>query len=48
MRSKDIDAVLVKLSAKPKLGTPEDFAAFMAAETRKWTEVVTAAGIKVE
>jgi len=48
MRSKDIDAVLVKLSAKPKLGTSEDFARFMAAETRKWTEVVTAAGIKFE
>jgi hypothetical protein len=29
MRSKDIDAVLVKLSAKPKLGTPQDFATFM-------------------
>jgi len=48
MRSKDIDAVLVKLSAKPKLGTPEDFARFMAAETRKWSDVVAAAGIKVE
>jgi tripartite-type tricarboxylate transporter receptor subunit TctC len=48
MRSKDVDAILKKLNAKPRLGTPEEFAAFMVAETRKWTDVVTAAGIKVE
>jgi tripartite-type tricarboxylate transporter receptor subunit TctC len=48
MRSKEIDAVLAKLSAKPKIGSPSDFARFMAAETRKWSEVVKAAGIRVE
>jgi tripartite-type tricarboxylate transporter receptor subunit TctC len=48
MRSKDMDALLKTLNAKPRLGTPQDFAALMAAETRKWTEIVSAAGIKVE
>jgi tripartite-type tricarboxylate transporter receptor subunit TctC len=48
MSSKDLESALAKLSARPKLGTPQDFAAFMAAETRKWSEVVAAAGIKAE
>ena len=29
-----------------KGGTPEDFAAFIASETKKWTEVVTSAGLR--
>jgi tripartite-type tricarboxylate transporter receptor subunit TctC len=48
MRSKDIEANLARLSATAKLGTPADFAAFMTAETKKWREVIDAAGIKAE
>jgi tripartite-type tricarboxylate transporter receptor subunit TctC len=45
MKSKEMAAILAKLSASPKLDSPEAFAAFMAAETQKWTAVVKAAGI---
>jgi tripartite-type tricarboxylate transporter receptor subunit TctC len=30
------------------LGTPEDFAAHIAAETKRWGDVIRAAGIKME
>ena len=48
MRTKEAEAILAKLSARPKVGSPEDFAAFIAAETQKWAAVVKAANIKVE
>jgi tripartite-type tricarboxylate transporter receptor subunit TctC len=48
LRSKELEATLARLSAKPKIGSQQDFAAFMAAETRKWSEVVTAAGVRVD
>jgi tripartite-type tricarboxylate transporter receptor subunit TctC len=48
MKTKEAEAILAKLSARPKVGSPEDFAAFMAAETQKWAAVVTAANIKAE
>jgi tripartite-type tricarboxylate transporter receptor subunit TctC len=44
----EMQAVLDKISARPKLGSPEEFAAFLAAETRKWSDVVRTAGIKAE
>ena len=48
LRSQDIEAILARMSAKPKIGTPQAFAAFVAAESQKWTSVVNAAGIKAE
>jgi tripartite-type tricarboxylate transporter receptor subunit TctC len=46
--SKEMDDTLSRLSAKGKVGSPADVAAFMAAETRKWGEVISAANIKGE
>jgi len=48
LRSQDIEAILARMSAKPKIGTPQEFSAFVAAESQKWTAVVNAAGIKAE
>jgi tripartite-type tricarboxylate transporter receptor subunit TctC len=39
---------LAKLAAEPAIETPEKFSALIAAETRKWTEIADAAGIKVD
>jgi len=44
--SKEMEETLSRLSAKAKVGSPVDVAAFMAAETRKWGEVISAANIK--
>jgi tripartite-type tricarboxylate transporter receptor subunit TctC len=38
---------ILKLSAQPKGGTPEDFAKLIAAEARKWPEVAKVSGTSV-
>jgi tripartite-type tricarboxylate transporter receptor subunit TctC len=48
VESAEMQAALDKISAKPKLGSPQEFAAFMAAQARKWSEIVKAAQIKME
>jgi tripartite-type tricarboxylate transporter receptor subunit TctC len=48
LKSAEFAATLANLSARPKIGSPQDFAAFMAAETQKWAGVVDAGGIKGE
>jgi tripartite-type tricarboxylate transporter receptor subunit TctC len=39
---------LRKLGAEATIASPEQFAAFIAAEMRKWTEIAAIAGIKVD
>jgi tripartite-type tricarboxylate transporter receptor subunit TctC len=34
--------------AEPSSFTPEEFARFLAEDTRRWTEIIRASGIKVE
>ena len=48
MRSDDAKVSLDKLSAVASLGSPQDFATWIAAETPKWTELVRLAGATVE
>jgi tripartite-type tricarboxylate transporter receptor subunit TctC len=48
LASKDLEASLAALSARPKIGSPQDFARFIAAESQKWTSVAVAANIKAE
>ena len=48
MKTKEMEAILAKLSAKPKVGSPEDLSTFIASETQKWAAVVKAANIKVD
>jgi tripartite-type tricarboxylate transporter receptor subunit TctC len=44
----EVTAAFEKLGAEIKPASPQDFAAFLAAERRKWTEVARAANIKIE
>jgi tripartite-type tricarboxylate transporter receptor subunit TctC len=48
LKSPELEASLAKINAKPKVGSPEDFAMFMAAETQKWTKVINSAGIRAD
>jgi tripartite-type tricarboxylate transporter receptor subunit TctC len=46
--SKAMEDTLAKLVARPRPGTPQDFAAFIAAESKKWTETINAANIRAD
>jgi tripartite-type tricarboxylate transporter receptor subunit TctC len=48
LRSPELEASLAKFNAKPKIGSPQDFTKFWRAETEKWTNVITLAGIKAD
>ncbi len=48
LRSGEMNDMLEKLGVNARPGPPEDFAAFIARETEKWTAVAKQAGIRVE
>jgi tripartite-type tricarboxylate transporter receptor subunit TctC len=44
----EIKASFAKFSAQAKIGSPQDFAAFIAAEAPRWAALVRASGAKME
>jgi tripartite-type tricarboxylate transporter receptor subunit TctC len=48
LRSAEMKARLAQFQVEPQPGSAQDFAAFIAAEAKKWSAVIQAAGIKVE
>jgi tripartite-type tricarboxylate transporter receptor subunit TctC len=48
LRSDEMKKSLARFRVEPKPGTPQDFAAFIKSESKKWADVISAAGIKVE
>lgn len=48
LKTPETQALLAKLGAEIKIGTPQDFAKMLAGELAQWTDVVNAAKIKVE
>ena len=48
LKSKEAQTGLARLSAEAKIGSPQDFAAFIAAETPRWAEIARETGIKVD
>jgi len=48
IKSKAMEELLVKLTARARPGTPQDFATFMAAESKKWSETINAANIRAD
>ncbi len=48
LKSKEAQTGLARLSAEAKIGSPQDFAAFIAAEARRWAAIANETGIKVE
>jgi tripartite-type tricarboxylate transporter receptor subunit TctC len=48
LRSPEIRETLHKFSSEPLGGTPAEFADFIVAESKKWTEIIRLAGVKVE
>jgi tripartite-type tricarboxylate transporter receptor subunit TctC len=48
LRSPSIREVLDKFSSEPLGGTPQEFTAFVAAESKKWSEIIRLTGVKIE
>ena len=48
LKSNEAQDGLARLNAQAKIGTPQDFAAFIAAETSRWTAIANETGIKVD
>lgn len=48
LASAEMQANFARLGVRVSIGTPQEFAAFIAAETRKWTAVATDAGIRID
>jgi tripartite-type tricarboxylate transporter receptor subunit TctC len=48
LQSPDTNSNLGRLGAEAKVGTPQDFAAFIAEETQKWGAIVTSSGVKLD
>ena len=48
LKSAELQASLSKLGGKTKIGSPQDFARFIAAEREKWAQVANAAGVRAD
>jgi tripartite-type tricarboxylate transporter receptor subunit TctC len=46
MQAPQVQQALAKLSARPMVGSPQDFRTFINEETRKWTAVIRAANLQ--
>jgi tripartite-type tricarboxylate transporter receptor subunit TctC len=48
LKTPQIRDALVKFSSEPLGGTPRDFAAMVATESKKWEEIIRLAGVKID
>lgn len=48
LKSAEIRGVLAKFSSQPLGGTPQEFAKFVTAESKKWADVIRASGVKMQ
>jgi tripartite-type tricarboxylate transporter receptor subunit TctC len=47
MATSEMRAAMQRLGVEPRIGTPKDFADFIAAEAPKWQQIVDASGVQV-
>jgi len=48
LEASDMVELLTKFGSEARIGTPEEFATFLAGETRKWTQIAKAANVSVD
>ena len=48
LKSKEAQDGLTRLSAEARIGSPQDFAAFIASETPRWAAIANETGVKVD
>ena len=48
LRSSEVRSTLTRLGFEAQLGTPQEFATFLAAQAQKWPEIIKAAGVTAQ
>src|SRR5215510_15250679 len=48
LASPELKETLAKVGAEPASGSPQDFAAFISSETKKWSAIAKTAGVTME
>ena len=48
LKAPEVVELLTKLGSTARIGSPQDFATFLAGETRKWADIAKAANVVVE
>jgi len=48
LKTAEVRELLAKFGSQPRIGTPQEFAAFLAGETRKWSEIAKAANVSID
>jgi tripartite-type tricarboxylate transporter receptor subunit TctC len=48
LKSADVRDTFARFSSEPIGGTPQDFASFIAAESKKWSEIIRLSGVKID
>jgi tripartite-type tricarboxylate transporter receptor subunit TctC len=48
LTSADMKELVVRFGSRLRVGTPQEFASFLAAETEKWAKIAKAAGVTVD
>ena len=48
LKGPEMKDLAARFGSEPRIGTPQEFATFLAGETRKWTDIARAAGVSVE
>jgi tripartite-type tricarboxylate transporter receptor subunit TctC len=48
LKAADMTELLTRFGSQARIGSPQDFAAFLAGETRKWADIAKAANVSVD
>jgi tripartite-type tricarboxylate transporter receptor subunit TctC len=48
LRTDEVKAVLTKFGSTPRISSPEEFAAFLSAQTQVWSNVAKAAHVQID
>jgi tripartite-type tricarboxylate transporter receptor subunit TctC len=48
LKTAQMKDILVKLGSEAKISTPQEFATFLAGETRKWSDIASSAGVSID
>jgi tripartite-type tricarboxylate transporter receptor subunit TctC len=48
LKAPDMMELLIKFGSEARVGSPQDFATFLAGETRRWADIAKAANVSVD